>query len=40
VPVKDLVMTGIYFASLLGNTVRWGGRRFKLLAGGAMRELG
>ncbi len=40
VPVKDLVMTGIYFASLAGNTVLWGGRRFKLLPGGAMRELG
>lgn len=40
VPFKDLVMTGIYFASLAGNTVLWGGRRFKLLTGGAMRELG
>lgn len=39
-PVKDLVMTGIWFASLLGNTVRWGGRRFRLLGGGAMREVG
>lgn len=40
VPLKDLVMTGIYFAGLAGNTVLWGGRRFKLIPGGAMRELG
>ncbi len=40
VPLKDLVMTGIYFASLAGSTVSWGGRRFKLLRGGAMREVG
>jgi ceramide glucosyltransferase len=39
VPVKDLVMTGIYFASLTGKTVLWGGRRFRLLDGGAMREV-
>ncbi len=39
VPIKDLVMTGIYFASLAGNTVLWGGRRFKLLPDGAMREV-
>ncbi len=39
VALKDLVMTGIYCASLAGNTVRWGGRRFKLLRGGAMREV-
>jgi ceramide glucosyltransferase len=37
---KDFVMTAIYFASLAGNTVLWGGRRFRLLRGGAMRELG
>jgi ceramide glucosyltransferase len=39
IPFKDLVMTGIYFASLTGRTVKWGGRRFLLLAGGVMREL-
>lgn len=39
IPFKDLVMTGIYFASLTGKTVKWGGRRFQLLAGGVMREL-
>jgi ceramide glucosyltransferase len=39
IPFKDLVMTAIYFASLTGKTVQWGGRRFLLLAGGVMREL-
>ena len=38
-PFKDLIMTGIYFASLTGKTVKWGGRRFLLMAGGVMREL-
>ncbi len=39
IPFKDLVMTGIYFASLTGKTVKWGGRRFELMPGGVMREL-
>jgi ceramide glucosyltransferase len=39
IPFKDLVMTAIYFASLTGKTVKWGGRRFLLMAGGVMREL-
>jgi ceramide glucosyltransferase len=39
IPFKDLVMTAIYFASLTGKTVKWGGRRFQLMAGGVMREL-
>ncbi len=39
IPFKDLVMTGIYFASLTGKTVKWGGRKFRLMAGGVMREL-
>ena len=39
IPFKDLVMTGVYFTSLTGKTVKWGGRRFQLLAGGVMREL-
>ncbi|HLI81461.1 MAG TPA: bacteriohopanetetrol glucosamine biosynthesis glycosyltransferase HpnI [Candidatus Binataceae bacterium] len=39
IPFKDLVMTAIYFASLTGRTVKWGGRRFLLMAGGVMREL-
>jgi ceramide glucosyltransferase len=38
-PFKDLLMTGIYFASLTGKTVLWGGRRFRLTPGGAMHEL-
>jgi ceramide glucosyltransferase len=38
VPLKDLVMTGIWFASLASNEVEWGGRRFRILSGGAMRE--
>jgi ceramide glucosyltransferase len=39
VPFKDLVMTAIYFASLTGKTVKWGGRRFRLMSDGVMREL-
>lgn len=39
VPLKDLVMTGVYFASLTGRTVLWGGRKFRLMPGGVMREL-
>lgn len=39
IPFKDLVMTGVYFASLTGRTVKWGGRKFQLMAGGVMREL-
>ncbi len=39
IPFKDLVMTAIYFASLTGKTVKWGGRKFQLMAGGVMREL-
>ncbi|HYA36549.1 MAG TPA: glycosyltransferase, partial [Candidatus Binataceae bacterium] len=31
---KDLVMTGIWFASIAGNTVVWGGKRFRLLPHG------
>ena len=30
-------MTGVWFASLMSNHVQWGGRRFQILAGGAMR---
>jgi ceramide glucosyltransferase len=39
VPLKDLMMTAIYLASLASNKVLWGGRRFRILAGGAMREV-
>jgi len=38
-PLKDLVMTAIWFASLGGNEVRWGERRLKILAGGVIREV-
>ncbi len=39
VPIKDLVMTGVWFASLFSNKVRWAGRKFQLMRGGAMREV-
>lgn len=39
VPGKDLVMTGVWFASLLSNKVMWAGRKFQVLRGGAMREV-
>ena len=39
VPIKDLAMTGIWFASLASNEVTWGGRRFRILSGGAMQEV-
>jgi hypothetical protein len=32
-------MTGVYFASLTGKTVKWDGRGFKVMAGGIMREV-
>ena len=39
VPLKDLCMTGIWFASLLSNKVEWAGRRLEILADGTMREV-
>jgi ceramide glucosyltransferase len=39
VPIKDLIMTGVWFGSLLSNKVKWAGRRFKVIRGGAMREV-
>ncbi len=39
VPLKDLLMTGVWFASLVSNQVLWGGRRFQIMPGGAIREL-
>jgi ceramide glucosyltransferase len=39
VPIKDLVMTGVWFASLFSNKVMWAGRQFQLMRGGAMREV-
>ncbi len=38
-PIKDLLMTAIWFASLAGNEVEWGGRRLRILRGGIMREV-
>ena len=39
VPIKDLIMTGVWFASLLSNKVTWAGRQFKVARSGAMREV-
>lgn len=39
VPLKDLIGTAIYFASLLSNKVLWGGRRLRILADGTMQEV-
>ncbi len=39
VPIKDLIMAGIWFTSLVGNEVDWGGRRYRLLSGGRMEEI-
>ncbi|MGH7934742.1 MAG: bacteriohopanetetrol glucosamine biosynthesis glycosyltransferase HpnI [Candidatus Binataceae bacterium] len=38
VPLKDLIMTAIWFASLLSNRVEWGGRKLVVTADGTMRE--
>jgi ceramide glucosyltransferase len=39
VPVKDLFMTGVWFASLVSNHVMWRGRRLKILADGRIQEV-
>ena len=39
VPIKDLIMTGVWFASLLSNNVMWAGRKFKVIRSGAMHEV-
>ena len=39
VPLKDLVMAAIWAASLVGNEVSWGGRRFIISDTGVMREI-
>jgi ceramide glucosyltransferase len=39
VPFKDLIMTGVWFGSLLSNKVRWAGREFKVIRGGVMQEV-
>ena len=38
-PFKDLVMTAIWFGSLMSNKVLWGGRQLKILPDGTMREV-
>jgi hypothetical protein len=38
VPLKDLVMTGIWIGSLFGNEVRWSGRRLRIHRNGTMQE--
>lgn len=38
-PVKDLLISGIWVLSFLGNTVWWSGRRFRVLANGEMTDL-
>jgi ceramide glucosyltransferase len=38
-PIKDLAMTGIWFASLVSNRVTWAGRRVENIRGGIMREV-
>jgi ceramide glucosyltransferase len=38
-PLKDLVMAAIWAASLIGNVVAWGGRRFAISRDGVMREI-
>jgi len=35
-PVKDLLQVGIWSASFLGNTVEWGGKKFRLQRGGKL----
>jgi len=39
-PLKDLVMTAIWFASLVSNEVEWSGRRLRILPDGKMSEVG
>jgi len=37
--VKDFCITGIWFTSLLGNTVRWGDRLLRITPDGRLEEL-
>ncbi|HEY2107214.1 MAG TPA: glycosyltransferase [Candidatus Binataceae bacterium] len=36
---KDFCITGIWFASLVGKSVRWGDRHFKIAPGGRLEEI-
>jgi len=38
-PLKDLIMAAIWAVSIAGNTVEWGGRRFRVARDGVMREV-
>ena len=38
-PFKDLVMTGVWFASLFGKEVVWRGRRLRIRTDGTMQEV-
>ncbi|HKV55937.1 MAG TPA: bacteriohopanetetrol glucosamine biosynthesis glycosyltransferase HpnI [Candidatus Binataceae bacterium] len=39
VPLKDLIMTAVWAASLFSNEVLWGGRRLRIQSDGTMREV-
>lgn len=39
IPIKDLIATGVWFASLLGHTVTWADRRFRILSTGQLKEI-
>jgi ceramide glucosyltransferase len=39
VPLKDLCMTAIWFASLLSNKVHWAGRQLEILRDGSLHEI-
>jgi ceramide glucosyltransferase len=39
VPMKDLILAAVWAASLAGNTVEWGGRRFRVTRDGVMHEV-
>lgn len=38
VPLKDLIMTAIWFGSLAGNEVRWSGRRLRIQRNGTTQD--
>ena len=39
VPIKDLLQVGVWFAAFVGNTVEWGGRKFRVQRGGKLMPL-
>jgi ceramide glucosyltransferase len=38
-PIKDLIITVIWFAGLFGNRITWAGRRLRITRGGIIQEL-